>query len=73
MTDYILRDEKATTALKAAEEVLSDGLLVAMALKGLPSGYKTFVTVATRKETQMTFSEFKTALRDHEETEKSYN
>ena len=72
-TDYILRAEKAATALKAADEVISDGLLVAMALKGLPSGYKTFATVVTQKETQMTFSEFKTALRNHEETEKSCN
>ena len=43
-----------------------------MALKGLPSGYKTFATVVTKKETQMTFNEFKTALGNHEETEKSY-
>lgn len=37
ITDYILRAEKAATALKAADEVISNGLLVAMALKGLPS------------------------------------
>lgn len=30
-TDYILRAEKAATALKAADEVISDGLLVTMA------------------------------------------
>ena len=72
-TDYILRAEKAATALKAADEVISDGLLVAMALKGLPSACKTFATVVTQRETQMTFSEFKTALRNREETEKSCN
>ena len=72
-TGYILRAEKAATALKAADEVISDGLLVAMALKGLPSAYKTFATVVIQRETQMTFSEFKTALRNHEETEKSCN
>ena len=72
-TDYILRAEKAATALKAADEVISDGLLVAMALKGLPSAYKTFATLVTQRERQMTFSEFKTALRNHEETEKSCN
>ena len=71
--DYILRAEKAATALTVADEVISDGLLVAMALKGLPSAYKTFATVVTQRETQITFSEFKTALRNHEETEKSCN
>ena len=72
-TDYILRAEKAATSLKAVDEVISDGLLVAMALKGLPSAYKTFMTVVTQRETQMTFSEFKTALRNCEETEKRCN
>ena len=49
-TDYILRAEKAATSLKAADEVISDGLLVAMALKGLPSAYKTFATVVTQRQ-----------------------
>ena len=71
VTDYILRAEKASAALKAAEEVVSDGLLVAMALKGLPVRYKTFGTVVTQREKAMTFAEFKIALRNFEETEKS--
>ena len=40
-TDDIIRAETAVTALKAAEEVISDGLLITMLLKG----YKTFATV----------------------------
>lgn len=72
-TDYILRAKKAATALKAADEVISDRLLVAMTLKGLSKAYKTFATVVTQRERQMTCSEFKTALRNHEETEKSCN
>ena len=70
-TDYILRAEKASTALKAAEEVISDGLLVAMALKGLPESYRTFSAIVTQRKKQMTFSEFKMALRIFEETERS--
>lgn len=69
-TDYIIRAETAATALKAAEEVISDSLLVAMALKGLPSSYRAFATVVMQREKQMTFAEFKTALRSHEENER---
>jgi hypothetical protein len=70
-TDYMIRAETAATALKSAEEVISDGLLIAMVLKGLPRSFKTFSTVVIQREKPMTFSDFKTALRDYEENEKS--
>ena len=69
-TDYIIRAETAATSLKAAGEVISDGLLVAMTLKGLPKSYKTFGTIVMQKDTPMTFAEFKVSLRNHEENEK---
>ncbi|XP_046856234.1 uncharacterized protein LOC124449349 [Xenia sp. Carnegie-2017] len=69
-TDYMIRAETAATALKSAEEIISDGLLIAMVLKGLPRTYKTFSTVVIQREKQMTFMEFKTALRNYEENEK---
>ena len=72
-TDYVIRAETAATALKAAEEVISDGLLIAMVLKGLPKNYKTFTAVVIQREKQMTFSEFKTLLRDYEESERDRN
>jgi hypothetical protein len=65
-TTYIIRAETASTALKAAKEVISDGLLIAMVLKGLPSAYKTFSTVVIQRENQMNFGDFKIALRNHE-------
>ncbi|XP_067051318.1 uncharacterized protein [Acropora muricata] len=69
-TDYIIRAETAATSLKAAGEVISDGLLVAMTLKGLPTNYKTFGTVVMQRETQITFSDFKVALRNRKENER---
>ena len=72
-TDYIIRAETAATSLKAAGEVISDGLLVAMTLKGLPTSYKTFATIVMQKEPPMAFSVFKVALRNHEENERCCN
>ena len=44
VTDYMLRAETAATALKTAGEVISDSLLVAMVIKGLPVEFKSFST-----------------------------
>ena len=73
VTDYVIRAETASASLKAAGETISESLLVAMALKGLPQEYKTFCTVVTQRKDPMTFQEFKTALRSFEETERSQN
>src|SRR6218665_360758 len=70
VTDYMLRAEPAASSLKTAGEVVSDSLLIAMILKGLPLTYKTFCTVTTQKDKDHTFAEFKAALRSFEETEK---
>ena len=69
--DYMLRAETAATALRGAEEVISDALLIAMVLKGLPSIFKTFSAIVVQREKEMTFAEFKTALRNYEESEKA--
>ena len=64
LTDYVIQ------ALNTAGEVISDSLLTAMVLKGLPAEYKTFTTVVMQKEQKMTFTEFKVILRSFEENEK---
>jgi len=43
VTDYVIRAETAAAALKNAKENVSDSLLIAMVLKGLPESYKPFV------------------------------
>jgi len=71
VTDYIIRAETAVAALKNAEEAVSDSLLIAMALKGLPENYKSFVVVITQSDKKHTFCEFKEALRSFEDTERA--
>ena len=68
--DYIIRAETAATSLKTSGETISDSLLIAMLLKGLPNNYRTFSTVITQKDEHISFTEFKVALRSYEETEK---
>ena len=71
VTDYMLRAETAATSLKSAGETISDSLLIAMIIKGLPSTeYKPFSTVVTQKDKELSFSEFKVSLRSFEETQK---
>ena len=51
VTGYLIRTEKAIMALRNAKETLSDGLIKAMILKGLPESYKPLaihVTKSTR-------------------------
>ena len=42
LTDYVIRAESAANALRNAGEIVSDRLLNAMVLKGLPQEYKPF-------------------------------
>ena len=55
ITDYVLRAETAAASLKSAGETVSDSLLIAMVLKGLPRNTKRFqrsCRSATRKMTR---------------------
>ena len=70
ITDYIIRAENVSNALKEAGEVINNRLLIAMVLKGLPPNFKPFTTVTTQKKKTLTFSEFKVCLGSYEETER---
>ena len=70
ITDYILKAEKAATSLKNAGQTVSDPLLIAMMMKGLPDQYQPFCVVTTQNEvTDM--AKFKVNLRSFEETERA--
>lgn len=69
VTEYVIRAETATASLKNCGENITDSLLIAMVLKGLPDSFKPFVVVVTQSQATQTFSEFKAALRSFEDTE----
>ncbi len=60
VTEYVIRAEKTITALRNANEKLSDRLLVAMILKGLPQSFKPFAIHITQSDQEISFAEFKT-------------
>ncbi|KAJ8017740.1 hypothetical protein HOLleu_44638 [Holothuria leucospilota] len=73
ITDYMIRAETAATSLKTSGETISDSLLIAIILKGLPPKFKPFSTAITQKDKALKFNEFKVALRSFEEAEKLCN
>ena len=71
ITDYLIRAETAANALRNAGQDISDSLLVAMVMKGLPKEFRPFNIVLTQSEKEVTFAEFKVALRSFEENERA--
>ena len=57
-TDYILRAEQAAAALKTAGEEVSDALLIAMIIKGLPHTFSTFSALTSQKTDEPSVTEF---------------
>ena len=72
VTEYILRAETCAARLKETGETVSDSLLIAMILKGLPDTFSAFSSVICQQDQdKMVFSKFKSALRNYEENEKA--
>lgn len=70
VTDYLIRAENIITALRDAGETMSDGLVIAMMLGGLPDSFKPLAVHVTQNEDNITFADFKRRLRVYEESEK---
>lgn len=69
VTDYLIRAETAVTGLRSAKETITDNLIIAMILKGLPESYKSFIVVHTQMDKVKTLTEFKAALNTYANTE----
>lgn len=69
VTDYIIRAERAATGLRTAGEKISDNLIIAMLLKGLPESFKPFAVVHTQLDKVKTLTEFKAQLHNYATTE----
>ena len=72
VTDYIIRAETIATSLKTTGETISNRLLNAMVMKGLPSSYEAFTVNINTSQRPVPFTEFKTQLRNFEENKKTY-
>lgn len=59
ITDYIISAENISTALNAAEKVVSDSLLAVIVLKGLPGNHTAFVAKTMLQERIQDFQKFK--------------
>lgn len=70
VTDYMIRAENIIAALRDAGENMSDGLLVATILNGLPDSFRPLAVHVTQNEDDVTFKDFKRRLRVYEESEK---
>ncbi len=66
-TDYVLKAEAAWTSLADAGEKLSEGLIIAMLLKGLPETFKAFEVYITQSEKEYSLADFRKALREFED------
>ena len=64
--NHIIRTE----ATETTGETLSDGLIIAMVLKGLPRTFNAFSIYVTHRSKELTFSGFKMQHRSFEDTDK---
>ncbi|KAJ8369136.1 hypothetical protein SKAU_G00091640 [Synaphobranchus kaupii] len=71
VTEYIIRAEQIITALRSVGEAPSEGLMMAMVMRGLPEKYKPFTLMMTHGDAELTLGQFKAKLRNFEASEES--
>ena len=72
VTEYLIRAENYVARLKEAGESVSESLLIAMLVKGLPETYKSFSTLVMQQDVdKMGLPKFKSALKNFDENEKA--
>ena len=72
VTEYLLRGETTRARLDEAGEKVSDSLLIAMLLKGLPESFKSFSTVIIQQDVdKLNFEMFKNSLKNYDENERA--
>lgn len=60
--------KSASSSLRNAGETISDRLLVAMVIQGLPANFISFTAVVAQKDNALTFPDFKAAFQTYEDT-----
>ncbi len=73
LTDYVIRSEAAANALKDAGEDFKDLMLISVVMKGLPNMFEPFIVNMHARGDDMTFADFKVALRIFEENKKIHS
>ena len=56
LTEYVSKAERLSTNLKSCNETVSDLMLIAMVMRGLPESYSSFIVVITQSSKEYTFS-----------------
>ena len=73
LTEYVSKAERLSTNLKSCNETVSDSMLIAMVMRGLPESYSSFIVVITQSSKEYTFLEFKAAIHNFNKNMKSRN
>ena len=71
VTGYIIRAENAATSLKSVGEIITDRLLNAMVMKGLPPAFEPFTVMIGASREQIQFVDFKVALKNFEDNQRA--
>ena len=73
LTEYVSKAERLSTNLKSCNDTVSDSMLIAMVMQGLPETYSSFIVLITQSSKEYTFLEFKATIHNFNKNMKSRN